>query len=628
MMMDNRSHAGANPGSEFGFQKLKDALLESAKRFPDRRPRLLKIEAVDRSRAIRQLEIEHAKAPSQCQGNRSPEQIVDAILAGETNVIPGDQDPGRYRPTKRVKVSIHRAGIVKQRSPFGQWLARYLKRFNEALNRKVDNAEAERERAKEQARVQRMLDDAEARPAPWFTEPRPLAPNQDGGLRLYLGGVPIRTAAQLHEDASSCSRCLKKLVDNDPEWWTKAGWRDPRRDLSGNPPRDEAYRFKYRFTSRRYCKPCYKLWIGEPKTRTVNESSTHARVNRPYVQKISFDSILNALPGGIMGEILRHMITASTPVVLKNGLINAIKGEVYSRESVRKGVGSLIRDGHLDESKGPHGLDAPMVLLSQKTVTKYQLEIDQEYQQSATKDNAGAFIDAFPENKRRSTITGRKQNVPCWVVREVPRDSDAEDGDGKDVDDAFDMADRAWGNPYAAGRTNRRKFSDCDGRERSRWQGEWVDGYRNEASYTLSPLDLLIQKEEESWDCDEPGIPRTWVTRNVLQDSQPSRTPSTKRRGRTAKGSVKKVAGRNQGYEADCYRRMDRVFKDDPGGPRPTLEWFAKECGSDSLTPPRKALKRFRESETFKSRRHLASDSWNPSRKPRKRRTGQQGNSA
>jgi hypothetical protein len=480
-----------------------------------------------------------------------------------------------------------------------------------------------REAAEEsrEARANRILDEAEGRPHPWFTEPRPPAPNQDDGVIVYLGGLPIRTVAQLQEDASQCSRCLKRLVDNDPEWWTKAGWHDPRRDLSGNPPRDEKYQFKSKFTSRRYCEPCYERLFPPPKTRTFTESSLLDRVKRPRDRE-PLNIILNALPGGIKGAILRYMITASAPIVLRNGLIDSIKG--FERESVRKGVGSLIMDGLLDESKGPQGLDAPMLVLSAKAVgmyrvtkshgggwkTIYQLELDQK---SAPTDNPETLADAFP---------GKKRHAAKWVVRETvvgPRDNDGEDRAGRDIDDAFDRADRSRGNPYIVGRTTRQRWSDCDSLEPARRQGERVDGYRSDPASTLSPLDLLIQKEEESWDCDEPGIPRTWGTLHMLPRPNPSSTPPKERRDRRKKRGVKKITGRNQGKVGECFRLIKSIFEDRPDGDRPTYAWLADKCDCDSLTPPREALKRFRKSESFKSRLHHASDSWNP---PRKRRTG------
>jgi hypothetical protein len=450
-------------------------------------------------------------------------------------------------------------------------LGRNFSRFNRALNAKV------------------VLAKVETSGPPWFMTPPtdPVVAERTDRVVVYLGGLPIRTAAQLQEDSSQCSRCLKKLVDNDPEWWTKAGWHDPRRDLYGNPPRDEKYQFKSKFTSRRYCEPCYERLFPPPKTRTFYESSLLDKVAPPYGQKVSLNVILNALPGGIRGAILRYMVTASSPVVLRNGLIDSIKG--FERESVRKGVGSLIGDGLLDESKGPQGLDAPMVVLSQKTVAKYQLELDPKYQQSAPKDGAGALIDAFPEMERCSAITGNKKPVPCWVVR-------------------------ARVKPYAAERTNRQESSDRDSHENVRRQREMADEYRSKPSYSLSPLDLLVQQEEE---LDSP--PLTWGTLHMLPSPNPSSTPPKERRDRRKKRGVKKATGRNQGKVGECFRLIDRVFRDRPDGLRPTLAWLADECDCDSLTPPRNALRLFYQSESFKSRRHLASDSWNP---PRKRRTG------
>jgi hypothetical protein len=452
-------------------------------------------------------------------------------------------------------------------------LGRNFSRFNRALNAKV------------------VLAKVETSGPPWFMTPPtdPVVTGRPDRVIVYLGGLPIRTVAQLHEDTSSCSRCLTKLVDNDPEWWTKTGWKD--RD----PRRDEPYRFKSKFTSRRYCEPCYKWLFPPPKTRTFYESELLDWVEPPYDQKISLGIILDALPGGIKGAILRYMITASAPVVLRNGLIDSIEG--FGRESVRKGVGSLISDGLLDESKGPQGLDAPTVSLSQKAVAKYQLELDQKYQQSDSQDDTGAFIDAFPEMKRYSAITGKKGPAPCWAVREIPQDSDC-----------------------TAGRTTRQKFRDRDSSEMVRRQREMADEYRSKPSYSLSPLDLLIQQEEE---LDNP--PLTWGTLHMLPSPNPSSTPPKERRDRRKKRGVKQVAGRNRGKVGECFRLIKSIFEDRPDGDRPTYAWLADKCDCDSLTPPREALKRFRKSESFKSRLHHASDSWNP---PRKRRTGQPSNSA
>jgi hypothetical protein len=163
------------------------------------------VEALDRARAIRQLEIERAKHPGNRRDKRTPTEIVSAILAGEP-VAPGR--PNRYCPPERTKIE----GLF---GPCGRWL-----NPAQADSDQVSQLLAERrdEQARKEAKRAAILASAEGKtprrdaaspPADrWGTRTRPMILSC-----LWLGSCfycGMDLPARAGPDRRLCGKCQRR----------------------------------------------------------------------------------------------------------------------------------------------------------------------------------------------------------------------------------------------------------------------------------------------------------------------------------------------------------------------------------------------------------------------------------
>jgi hypothetical protein len=333
--------------------------------------------------------------------------------------------------------------------------------------------------------------------------------HHDSRITVYSSGIMVRTAKEKDADVSTCSRCRKTIIDRDQDWRTYASWVEPNR------ARDERYKSKSKFTSRRFCRSCHQIWVGSRKVRTLNQGTVVGikRLCLPHQSMLS--EILNKLPIGCRGAVLSHIILARPPIMRTSDLINqVVLAKPYQHEVVRKAVRELVRDGLIEESCGPDGIDVPVVVLSQKAIDEFRVETDcghgktaifrlDLYQPAARTKTPDTLRDAF-RDRRMKWVVG------CTIVG----DDEKEEVDSKSIDEAFAMADDARSNPYYDPADDdpdngRHDYGDVDDDDQCRKQGarEWTER-RDDHPGTILPPDILFETEENFGHTHEPFTTR------------------------------------------------------------------------------------------------------------------------
>jgi hypothetical protein len=463
----------------------------------------------NRTAAINQVGVERQRYPDRREFNETPEEFVDAILDGTMRVSRGNLDVSQYQAPKRAPLKDELGGRSEKgrrsnksfKDPLQNYLIRSLRRFELAkgmiLAKKGWDA-AKAEATNEPLRIEKILD---SKNAPWFTVPRlTLPPSCTAGTRVYSRDLAIRTAAQANADVSTCSLCRKTIIDLDRDWRTYASWVEPNR------ARDEKYKGKSKFTSRRYCRSCHQSWIGSHKVRTINDG-TMVGIKRLYLpHQAMLSAILSKLPSGCCGAVLRHVILARPPVMRTLDLINqVVLAKHYQYDVVRKAVRELVRGGLLDDSRGPDRQDIPVVVLSQRAIDEFRVETDcgrgktaifrlDLLQPAARKKTPDTLDAAFRDRKIRWV-------VGCTIIG----DDEKEEVDSKSIDKAFAMADLGRANPYRDpdpddGDDPNPVYEDPDS------NGDTVD--QEHFRSTILPPDILFETEENFGETHEPFATR------------------------------------------------------------------------------------------------------------------------
>jgi hypothetical protein len=299
------------------------------------------------------------------------------------------------------------------------------------------------------ANAQQILADAEARQPPWSLFPKASTfPDDFTGVSHFSGNLPVRTAAQVKLDCETCSRCLKPIIDGDPHWLTYASWIDP------DKKRGEIAKPRAKFTSRRYCRSCYTAWVGPHKTRSIKRGATIGPRGSYVPHQNMMNAILNKLPGGCRGAILRHLITTRPPVMRRSDLVRAIDqlGK-FRPEVIDKCVNGLKRDELVSACRGSHGQDPEVLVISEKAVCQYGIEVN--CADGATAIFRLELYKPLPGGRQKrlpKTLDAAYSDQKCkWVVgcTIVGEKTDTmKDPQDAAIDEAFLIADSTRINPY------------------------------------------------------------------------------------------------------------------------------------------------------------------------------------